>query len=204
MAAYLFNNNRDQETNRLMGVVIFLVLSLIFTIVISVSVFLIYLDDYTSIQNQYYVLEEKLQQIKVENYEKNSDYSKLNFELNEVKSEIDKLTKEKLLSAEMTKVVASFIDDTNKENFSEAEKFLKGDIVIEQNYKNNGFPTIMVSGQFNLENDFKGDITYFSIDEEENFSKYVFNMVKEEGRWFIEGISVKQNITDEDFLIKSY
>ena len=45
MSTYLFNNKRDQETNKLMGVVIFLILSLVFTIVISVSVFLVYFDE---------------------------------------------------------------------------------------------------------------------------------------------------------------
>ena len=72
MSTYLFNNKRDRETNKLMGVVIFLILSLVFTIVISLSIFLVYFDDYMSIQKQYSILEERLQRINVENYERNS------------------------------------------------------------------------------------------------------------------------------------
>ncbi len=125
MSTYLFNNKRDRETNKLMGVVIFLILSLVFTIVISLSIFLVYFDDYMSIQKQYSILEERLQRINVENYERNSYYNRLNDELNQAKNEVNKLTLEKDISDKNIKLVEYFINAVNSGNSKDINRFFR-------------------------------------------------------------------------------
>lgn len=192
MSTYLFNNKRDQETNKLMGVVIFLILSLVFTIVVSVSVFLVYFDDYMSIQKQYKLLEEKLQKISVENYEKNSDNTRLNVELNQVKNEVNKLNLEKEVSDKNIKLVEEFIESVNSGNIRESNKFLDPDreseFLIDENQK---FPDEMASGDFVLNDNLEsGTVTYFYTEENSRTDKYVFNMVLKDEDWLISDLEI--------------
>lgn len=192
MSTYLFNNKRDQETNKLMGVVIFLILSLVFTIVISVSVFLVYFDDYMNIQEQYTLLEEKLQKIRIENYEKNSDYTRLNVELNQVKNEINKLNLEKEISNKNIKLVEGFIEAVNEGNKIESDKFLDPDNE-NQNfiYENQKFPNDMLSGDFVLNDNLEsGRVTYFHTNENSRTDKYVFNLILKNEDWLISDLEI--------------
>lgn len=192
MSTYLFNNKRDQETNKLMGVVIFLILSLVFTIIVSVSVFLFYFDDYKDIQQQYELLEEKLQRVRVENYEKNSDYTRLNVELNQIKNEVNKLNLEKEVSEKNIKVVEEFIGFVNKGEIKESNKFLDPDrdkkSLIDENKK---FPVGMDSGDFMLNDNLEsGTVTYFYTEENERTDKYVFDMVLKDNDWLISNLKI--------------
>ena len=189
MSAYLFNS-KDKETNKLMGVVIFLVLSLVFTIVIAVSVFLIYFEDYNSIQKQYLLLEEKLQKISIENYEKNTDYTRLNVELNQFKNEVNKLNLEKEVSDKNIKLVDNFIESVSSGNIEEVDKFLSPDSELLNNEEID-FPDGMSVGNFVLNDDLEtGRVTYFSTEEDARTDKYVFNMVLKGEDWLISDIEV--------------
>lgn len=203
MSTYLFNNKRDQETNKLMGVVIFLILSLVFTIVISVSVFLVYFDDYMSIQKQYKLLEEKLQKISVENYEKNSDNTRLNVELNQVKNEVNKLNLEKEVSDKNIKLVEDFIESINSGNIKESNKFLDPDreseFLIEEDQK---FPDEMASGDFVLNDNLEsGTVTYFYTEENSRTDKYVFNMVLKDEDWLISDLEIFEYTGEPEALL---
>lgn len=203
MSTYLFNNKRDQETNKLMGVVIFLILSLVFTIVISVSVFLVYFDDYMSIQKQYKLLEEKLQKISVENYEKNSDNTRLNVELNQVKNEVNKLNLEKEVSDKNIKLVEEFIESVNSGNIKESNKFLDPDreseFLIEEDQK---FPDEMASGDFVLNDNLEsGTVTYFYTEENSRTDKYVFNMVLKDEDWLISDLEIFEYTGEPEVLL---
>lgn len=203
MSTYLFNNKRDQETNKLMGVVIFLILSLVFTIVISVSVFLVYFDDYMSIQKQYKLLEEKLQKISVENYEKNSDNTRLNVELNQVKNEVNKLNLEKEVSDKNIKLVEDFIESINSGNIKESNKFLDPDreseFLIEEDQK---FPDEMASGDFVLNDNLQsGTVTYFYTEENSRTDKYVFNMVLKDEDWLISDLEIFEYTGEPEALL---
>lgn len=195
MSTYLFNNKRDQETNKLMGVVIFLILSLVFTIVISVSVFLVYFDDYLNIQRQYTLLEEKLQEIRIENYEKNSDFTRLNVELNQFKNEVNKLTLEKEISDKNVKFVSDFINSINTNKISESRKFLHPDIRSKAEFDNTKmFPSNMVEGEFVLNDNLEsGTVTYFHTKEGEKTNRYIFNMTLENEEWFISDVEFINN-----------
>lgn len=203
MSTYLFNNKRDQETNKLMGVVIFLILSLVFTIVISISVFLVYFDDYMSIQKQYKLLEEKLQKISVENYEKNSDNTRLNVELNQVKNEVNKLNLEKEVSDKNIKLVEDFIESVNSGNIKESNKFLDPDreseFLIEENQK---FPDEMASGDFVLNDNLEsGTVTYFYTEENSRTERYVFNMVLKDEDWLISDLEIFEYTGEPEVLL---
>lgn len=203
MSTYLFNNKRDQETNKLMGVVIFLILSLVFTIVISVSVFLVYFDDYMSIQKQYKLLEEKLQKISVENYEKNSDNTRLNVELNQVKNEVNKLNLEKEVSDKNIKLVEDFIESVNSGNIRESNKFLDPDreseFLIEEDQK---FPDEMASGDFVLNDNLEsGTVTYFHIEDNSRTERYVFNMVLKDEDWLISDLEIFEYTGEPEALL---
>lgn len=203
LSTYLFNNKRDQETNKLMGVVIFLILSLVFTIVISVSVFLVYFDDYMSIQKQYKLLEEKLQKISVENYEKNSDNTRLNVELNQVKNEVNKLNLEKEVSDKNIKLVEEFIESVNSGNIKESNKFLDPDreseFLIEEDQK---FPDEMASGDFVLNDNLEsGTVTYFYTEENSRTDKYVFNMVLKDEDWLISDLEIFEYTGEPEVLL---
>lgn len=203
MSTYLFNNKRDQETNKLMGVVIFLILSLVFTIVISASVFLVYFDDYMSIQKQYKLLEEKLQKISVENYEKNSDNTRLNVELNQVKNEVNKLNLEKEVSDKNIKLVEDFIESVNSGNIKESNKFLDPDreseFLIEEDQK---FPDEMASGDFVLNDNLEsGTVTYFHTEDNSRTERYVFNMVLKDEDWFISDLEIFEYTGEPEALL---
>lgn len=203
MSTYLFNNKRDRETNKLMGVVIFLILSLVFTIVISVSVFLVYFDDYMSIQKQYKLLEEKLQKISVENYEKNSDNTRLNVELNQVKNEVNKLNLEKEVSDKNIKLVEDFIESVNSGNIRESNKFLDPDreseFLIEEDQK---FPDEMASGDFVLNDNLEsGTVTYFHIEDNSRTERYVFNMVLKDEDWLISDLEIFEYTGEPEALL---
>lgn len=192
MSTYLFNNKRDQETNKLMGLVIFLILSLVFTIIVFVSVFLFYFDDYKDIQQQYKLLEEKLQRVRVENYEKNSDYTRLNVELNQIKNQVNKLNLEKEVSEKNIKVVEDFIGFVNKGEIKESNKLLDPDrdnkFLIDENKK---FPIGMDSGDFILNDNLEsGTVTYFYTGDNERTDKYVFDMVLKDSDWLISNLKV--------------
>lgn len=191
MSTYLFNNKRDNETNRLMGVIIFLILSLVFTIVISVSVFLVYFDDYMNIQEQYSILEEKLHKISVENYEKNSYYTRLNVELNQAKNEVNKLTLEKEVSDKNIKMVGYFMDAVNNNSIKDVSKFIiPGDnsVKIDNSYK---FPSEMIPGDFILNDNLKsGSVTYFHMQDNERTERYVFDLVLKDDVWYIDDFDV--------------
>lgn len=193
MSTYLFNNKRDNETNRLMGVIIFLILSLVFTIVISVSVFLFYFDDYMSIQKQYSILEEKLQKISVENYEKNNDYTRLNVELKQAKNEVNKLTLEKEVSDKNIKMVEYFMDAVNENNIKDVKNFVTpGDnsLKMEDSYK---FPDDMVPGEFTLNDNLKsGSVTYFHTRDKGRTDRYVFDLILEDDIWYIDDFDIME------------
>ena len=191
MSTYLFNN-KDRETNKLMGVVIFLILSLVFTIIISVSIFIIYFDDYMSIQKQYTLLEEKLQKMSIENYEKSSDYTRLNVELSQIKNEVNKLNLEKEISDKNIKFVDNFIESVNKGDIAEVDKFLDPDGEFETiSFDKMDFPDEMSTGNFVLNDDLEtGRVTYFIREEETQMDKYVFNMVLKGDDWLISDIEV--------------
>lgn len=192
MSTYLFNNKRDQETNKLMGLVIFLILSLVFTIVISVSIFLVYFDDYINIQQQYTLLEEKLQKIRVENFEKISDYTRLNIELNQIKNEIHKLNLEKEVTDKNLKMVSNFIDTVNKGNEKDILRFVDNSVrkeFLAENHKK--FPSEMISGSFVLNDDLKsGEVTYFHMGKDERVDRYVFDIVLRKDDWYISDVKV--------------
>lgn len=192
MSTYLFNNKRDQETNKLMGVVIFLILSLVFTIVVFASIFLVYFDDYMNIQEQYTLLEEKLQRVRIENYEKNSDYTRLNVELNQIKNEVNKLNLEKEISSKNIKLVEGFIESVNGGNKFESIKFLDPDIKNRSDiYENQKFPSDMLSGEFVLDDNLEsGKVTYFHINDNRRTDKYVFNMVLKNEDWLISDFEI--------------
>lgn len=192
LSTYLFNNKRDQETNKLMGVVIFLILSLVVTIVVSISVFLFYFDDYMDIQEQYMLLEEKLQKVRIENYEKNSDYTRLNVELNQVKNEVNKLNIEKEVSNKNIKLVEDFIEAVNEGNKQESSRFLDlsddNQNIIDDNQK---FPEDMFSGEFVLNDNLEsGSVTYFHTNENSRTDKYVFSMVLRDEDWLISDLEI--------------
>ena len=198
MSTYLFNK-RDRETNKLMGVVIFLVLSLVFTIVIGVSVFLVYFDDYRSIQEQYTLLEEKLQRVSMENYEKNSDYTRLNVELNQIKNEVNKLNIEKEVSDDNLKLVDEFINHINKGELEESNKFLDKNVDVEKMLDGNEkFPSeILSSGSFMLNDNLEtGTVTYIYSSEDSKTDKYVFDLVLKGENWLISDVDVFK-YTDE-------
>lgn len=203
MSTYLFNNKRDRETNKLMGVVIFLILSLVFTIVVSLSIFLFYFDDYMDIQEQYKLLEEKLQKVRIENYEKNSDYTRLNVELNQIKNEVNKLNLEKEISDKNIKIVENFIGFVNKGNIKESNKFLdpdrKNEFLLMKNQK---FPNEMESGDFILNDNLEsGTVTYFHTEEDSRTDKYVFNMVLKDDDWFISNLEIVENNLELEALL---
>lgn len=203
MSTYLFNK-RDKETNKLMGVVIFLVLSLVFTIVIGVSVFLVYFDDYRSIQEQYTVLEEKLQRVSMENYEKNSDYTRLNVELNQVKNEVNKLNIEKEVSDDNIKLVDEFINFVNNGDLEESNKFLDKNVDVEHILEvNEKFPSeILSSGSFILNDNLEtGTVTYFHAVEDSKTEKYVFDLVLKGENWLISDVDVFTYTDDYDALL---
>ncbi len=191
MSAYLFNNKRDNETNKLMGVIIFLVLSLVFTIVISISIFLVYFDDYMSIQKQYTALEEKLQKISVENYEKNSYYTRLNVELNEAKNEVNKLTLEKEVADKNIKLVSYFMDAVNKSVKKDIDKFLSPSAEgVDDGYK---FPNNMVPGEFVLNDNLEsGSVTYFHTEDKKRTNKYTFDLVLKDDIWYIDDFEMSE------------
>ncbi|WP_044035466.1 hypothetical protein [Candidatus Arthromitus sp. SFB-rat-Yit] len=202
MSTYLFNNKRDRETNKLMGVVIFLILSLVFTIVISLSIFLVYFDDYMSIQKQYSILEEKLQKISVENYEKNSYYNRLNDELNQAKNEVSKLTLEKDISDKNIKLVEYFINAVNSGNSKDINRFLdaskNNSFTIPKNYV---FPQDMEAGRFVLNDDLKsGSVTYFYTEAGKRTDKYVFNMILKNNVWYIENFNLIEYALEKEAL----
>lgn len=202
MSTYLFNNKRDRETNKLMGVVIFLILSLVFTIVISLSVFLVYFDDYMSIQKQYSILEERLQKINVENYEKNSYYNRLNDELNQVKNEVNKLTLEKEISDKNIKLVEYFINAVNSGNSKDINRFLdvsrSNPFTIPKDYV---FPTDMEPGRFVLNDDLEsGSVTYFYTQLGQRTDKYVFNMILKNDIWYVENFELIEYTLEKEFL----
>lgn len=192
MSTYLFNNKKDQETNKLMGVVIFLILSLVFTVVMSVSVFLIYFDDYMNIQQQYTLLEEKLQKVSVENFEKTSDYTRLNVELNQVKNEVNKLNMEKEVTDRNIKMISNFIDTVNKGNEKDILRFIDPSIKKEfLSSKSQKFPDGMVSGNFILNDDLEsGEVTYFHTGKDKRTDKYVFDIVLRKDDWYISDVRV--------------
>ncbi|AID44159.1 hypothetical protein SFBM_0219 [Candidatus Arthromitus sp. SFB-mouse-Japan] len=202
MSTYLFNNKRDRETNKLMGVVIFLILSLVFTIVISLSIFLVYFDDYMSIQKQYSILEERLQRINVENYERNSYYNRLNDELNQAKNEVNKLTLEKDISDKNIKLVEYFINAVNSGNSKDINRFLdvsKSNLfTIPKNYT---FPTGMEPGRFVLNDDLEsGSVTYFYTQTGQRTDKYVFNMILKNDIWYVENFELIEYTFEKEFL----
>ncbi len=202
MSTYLFNNKRDRETNKLMGVVIFLILSLVFTIVISLSIFLVYFDDYMSIQKQYSILEERLQRINVENYERNSYYNRLNDELNQAKNEVNKLTLEKDISDKNIKLVEYFINAVNSGNSKDINRFLdvsKSNLfTIPKNYT---FPIGMEPGRFVLNDDLEsGSVTYFYTQTGQRTDKYVFNMILKNDIWYVENFELIEYTFEKEFL----
>lgn len=203
MSTYLFNNKRDRETNKLMGVVIFLILSLVFTIIVSLSIFLFYFDDYMDIQEQYKLLEEKLQKVRIENYEKNSDYTRLNVELNQIKNEVNKLNLEKEISDKNIKIVEEFIHSVNKGNIKESNKFLDPDKKVESILmKNQKFPNEMESGDFILNDNLEsGTVTYFYTEEDSRTDKYVFDMVLKDDDWFISNLEIVENNLELEALL---
>lgn len=203
MSTYLFNNKRDRETNKLMGVVIFLILSLVFTIVVSLSIFLFYFDDYMDIQEQYKLLEEKLQKVRIENYEKNSDYTRLNVELNQIKNEVNKLNLEKEISDKNIKIVEEFIGFVNKGNINESTKLLdpdrKNEFLLTKNQK---FPNEMESGDFILNDNLEsGTVTYFYTEENSRTDKYVFDMVLKDDDWLISNLEIVENNLELEALL---
>ncbi len=195
LSTYLFNNKRDQETNKLMGVVIFLILSLVITIVVSVSVFLVYFGDYMDVQRQCVILEEKLQKMSIENYEKVSDYTRINVELNQVKNEINKLNLEKEVSGKNIKLVEEFIDAVNKGDKAQSDKFLDpnviGEDVIDKDQK---FPDDMFSVDFVLNDNLEsGKVTYFHTNKNSGTDRYVFEMVLRDNSWLISDLEIFNN-----------
>lgn len=203
MSTYLFNK-RDRETNKLMGLVIFLLLFLVFTIVIGVSVFLVYFDDYRSIQEQYTILEEKLQKVSMENYEKNSDYTRLNVELNQARNEVNKLNIEKEVSSDNLKLVNNFINFVNSGHLEESNKFLDKNVDVEQLLEGNKkFPEeILSSGNFILNDNLKtGTVTYFNSNEGSKPEKYVFDLVLKGENWVISDIDFSTNMEGNEPLL---
>lgn len=203
MSTYLFNK-RDRETNKLMGLVIFLLLFLVFTIVVGVSVFLVYFDDYRSIQEQYTILEEKLQKVSMENYEKNSDYTRLNVELNQARNEVNKLNIEKEVSSDNLKLVNNFINFVNSGHLEESNKFLDKNVDVEQLLEGNKkFPEeILSSGNFILNDNLKtGTVTYFNSNEGSKPEKYVFDLVLKGENWVISDIDFSTNMEGNEPLL---
>ena len=156
-----------------------------------------------SIQKQYKLLEEKLQKISVENYEKNSDNTRLNVELNQVKNEVNKLNLEKEVSDKNIKLVEDFIESVNSGNIKESNKFLDPDreseFLIEEDQK---FPDEMASGDFVLNDNLEsGTVTYFHTEDNSRTERYVFNMVLKDEDWFISDLEIFEYTGEPEALL---